>query len=70
MLNQLRNSSHKTNLPKAGDFLVDETILLEVGGKNKSRQQIRNIDDAFLVKDDIELGFGHTIPLWLFGFLY
>lgn len=70
ILNQLRNSSHKTGLPKSGDFLVDETILLEVGGKNKSSQQIRNIDDAFLVKDDIELGFGHTIPLWLFGFLY
>jgi len=24
----------------------------------------------FLVADDIEIGFGAKIPLWLFGFLY
>jgi hypothetical protein len=26
--------------------------------------------DAFVVKDDIEIGSGNIIPLWLFGFLY
>ena len=25
---------------------------------------------AYIVKDDIEYGFGNTIPLWHFGFLY
>jgi hypothetical protein len=25
---------------------------------------------SFLACDDIEIGFGAKIPLWLFGFLY
>ena len=53
-----------------GDFLVDETYTFEIGGKNKSFAQIKDIKDAFVVSDDIEIGFEHRIPLWLFGFLY
>ena len=40
----------------------------EIGGKTK--KQIEGISNAFVVKDDIEIGFDKTIPLWLFGFLY
>ena len=53
-----------------GDFLIDETYTIEVGGKNKSFKQIKDIDKSFVVADDIEVGFGDKIPLWLFGFLY
>ncbi|MDQ7047585.1 MAG: AAA family ATPase [Sulfurovum sp.] len=53
-----------------GDFLVDETYTFEIGGKNKSFNQIKDIDNAFVVSDDIEIGFDNKIPLWLFGFLY
>jgi len=59
--------------PKTGDFLVDsieKEYLFEVGGKNKSQKQIQDIENAFIVADDIEYGFQNKIPIWLFGFLY
>ena len=58
------------SIPKKGDFLVDEKYLFEIGGKNKSFKQIKDIEHSFVVADDIEVGFGSKIPLWLFGFLY
>ena len=61
---------HELSIPKKGDFLVDEAYLFEVGGKNKSFKQIKDIPNSFVVADEIEIGFGNKIPLWLFGFLY
>lgn len=58
------------NLAEKGDFWVDEKWTFEIGGKNKTSSQIKDQPDAFLVKDDIEIGLKNTIPLWLFGFLY
>lgn len=55
---------------KQGDFLVDETYTFEIGGKNKSFKQIKDLPNSYTVADDIEVGFGNKIPLWLFGFLY
>lgn len=63
-------NNHTISLPNKGDVLVDNTFLFEIGGKNKTRKQILDFDKAFLVKDDIEIGFKNSIPLWLFGFLY
>ena len=42
----------------------------EVGGKNKKFDQIKDLSNAYLVMDDIEVGINNKIPLWLFGFLY
>ncbi len=42
----------------------------EIGGRKKGRKQIEGIENAFVVKDDIEYGGGDTLPLWLFGMLY
>ncbi len=53
-----------------GDFLLDEKITIEVGGENKGFKQIKDIADSYVVADDIEIGSGNKIPLWLFGFLY
>ncbi len=53
-----------------GDFKVNDKYIFEVGGKNKSFEQIKDIANSFVVADDIEVGFGNKIPLWLFGFLY
>jgi predicted AAA+ superfamily ATPase len=61
---------HTLKAPPKGDFLVDDTYLFEVGGKNKSFAQIKDIENSFLAVDDIDTGFGSRIPLWLFGFLY
>ena len=67
--NQLQHT-HQLNMPPKGDFLVDDTYLFEIGGKNKTFKQIKDIENSFVVADDIEVGFGNKIPLWLFGFLY
>jgi predicted AAA+ superfamily ATPase len=64
------SNNHTISLPNKGDILVDNTFLFEIGGKNKTRKQIIDFDKAFLVKDDIEIGFQNSIPLWLFGFMY
>ncbi len=53
-----------------GDFLVDEKYTVEIGGKNKSFEQIKDIQNSFIAADEIEVGFKNKIPLWLFGFLY
>ena len=66
----LLKTNHDLSIPKKGDFLVNEKYLFEVGGKNKSFKQIKDIPNSFVVADDIEIGFGNKIPLWLFGFLY
>ena len=68
-LNQL-SIKHLVTYPKKADFLVDDKYYFEVGGKSKTKKQIADLDDAFIAKDNIELGFENTIPLWLFGFMY
>ncbi len=55
---------------KKGDFLVKNRYTFEIGGKNKSFAQIADMPNSFVLADDIEVGFGNKIPLWLFGFLY
>ena len=62
--------SHELTLANRADFVVDSKYTFEVGGRNKDSSQIRGIKNSFLVKDDIEVGFGNSIPLWLFGFMY
>ncbi|MEY5041557.1 MAG: hypothetical protein RLZZ414_1105, partial [Bacteroidota bacterium] len=42
----------------------------EIGGKSKKNKQIEQIPNSFVVKDNIEQGFGNILPLWKFGFLY
>jgi len=62
--------NHKLLYPKKGDFEVDGKYTIEIGGKNKGFDQVKDIPNSFVVADDIEVGFGAKIPLWLFGFLY
>ncbi len=68
-MNQL-SQLHNVTLPQNGDFLIDNQYTFEIGGKNKSSKQIQGVNDAYVVKDDIEIGSAGVIPLWLFGFLY
>lgn len=67
--NQLRNT-HSVNYPEKGDFIIDSKYTFELGGKNKTTTQIQDVPESFLAIDDLEIGFGNKIPLWLFGFLY
>jgi len=58
------------NSSKVAVFIVNSRYSFEIGGKNKTRKQIKDLTEAFVVKDDIEIGFENEIPLWLFGFLF
>jgi len=60
----------RLQVSKKGDFIVDEKYTIEVGGKSKKYKQIKDIPNSYIVADDIEIGSGNKIPLWLFGFLY
>lgn len=57
-------------MPRQGDFLVSDKHLFEVGGSGKTFGQIAGLPDSYLAVDDIEVGNGNRIPLWLFGCLY
>lgn len=67
---QVRSAGLHITIPTRGDFLVERKFLFEIGGKAKKRKQIKEAQDAYVVRDDIEVGFDRDIPLWLFGFLY
>lgn len=69
VINQLKGL-YPIHLPEKGDLLIDKKITLEIGGKNKTKKQISTIKNAFVAKDQIEIGFGNTIPVWLMGFVY
>lgn len=66
--NQMR-VNHKVTASEVADFKIDN-ITFEVGGKSKGLRQIANVNDGFVVKDDIEYGSGNIVPLWAFGLNY
>ena len=57
-------------MPKQGNFLADGKFLLEVGGTQKTFGQIADVPNSYLAIDNVEVGNGNRIPLWLFFFLY
>ena len=63
-------AGHELTAPASGDFLVDNTFVYEVGGRNKGLSQIRRQREAYLALDDMETGINKKIPLWMFGLLY
>lgn len=61
---------HQIEYADQGDFKVNGKVVFEVGGKNKKQRQIENLNVSYILSDDIEIGFGNRIPIWLIGFLY
>ena len=68
-LNQFKEL-REINLSDESDFIVDKKYTFEIGGKNKTKKQIAKLENAFVAKDSVEIGFGNNIPVWLFGFMY
>ncbi|HSW97267.1 MAG TPA: AAA family ATPase [Candidatus Saccharimonadales bacterium] len=68
VISNLQNINTHVFYSQEGDIEVND-ITLEIGGKNKSSEQIKNIKNSYLIKDDILVGNPTTIPLYLFGFL-
>jgi uncharacterized protein len=69
LLNQLRNVGLNPKLPSAGDLVVDD-VYIEIGGSQKKNVQVNKYNQYIIAADDILVGYGHKIPLWLFGFMY
>ena len=66
--NQMR-VKNKLFASRQSDFEI-EKYTFEIGGKNKGQKQIDNLPCGYIVKDDIEIGHGNIVPLWMFGFNY
>lgn len=67
-MNQTR-VMHDVITSSVADFQIGR-YTFEVGGKNKTQKQIAGVSNAFVVKDDIEIGYQNVVPLWLFGLMY
>ena len=53
-----------------GDFLIDGKITVEVGGQDKSFDQIADIPNSYILADSMEFPVGKKLPLWVVGLLY
>lgn len=70
VVNQL-SKEHIVEYGKAqGDFRIDGKITFEVGGKDKSFDQIADIPNSYILADSIEFPIGKKMPIWLMGLLY
>lgn len=70
VINQL-SKDHQVEYGKVqGDFKVDGKIVFEVGGKDKSFEQIADIPHSYILADSLEYPIGKKLPLWIVGFLY
>ena len=66
--NQMRVQNHVL-ASRVSDFTIGE-YTFEIGGRKKGKQQIEDVPNGFIVKDDIEYGHHNVIPLWAFGLNY
>ena len=66
--NQTRVTQDVTS-SKVSDFAIGK-YTFEIGGPKKNRRQVRDIGNAFVVRDDTEYAGGGVLPLWAFGLLY
>lgn len=70
VVNQLR-VNHEIEYGKTqGDFKVDGKWTFEVGGADKTFDQIADIPNSFVLADSIEFPIGKKLPLWIVGLLY
>ncbi|MBA2369248.1 MAG: AAA family ATPase [Candidatus Protochlamydia sp.] len=66
----MQNAAQELFYSKQADYRTRD-IIFEVGGKNKTKSQLKEIKGpCYLVKDGILQPLKGEIPLFLFGFLY
>jgi hypothetical protein len=70
VVNQL-SSKHSVEYSKLqGDFKVDGKWIFEVGGPDKSFDQIADVPNSYILADSIEFPVGNKLPIWLVGLTY
>ena len=67
-LNQMRVKNDIVS-SSISDFQIGNRTF-EIGGKSKTKKQIETIEEAYVVKDNIEFSSGNILPLWWFGLNY
>ncbi len=68
VINQFQNAGLLVYYSESGDFEVNG-ITFEVGGKNKTRRQIKDEKNAYILADGILTGSKDRLPLFLLGFM-
>ncbi|MCF0244857.1 MAG: AAA family ATPase [Bacteroidaceae bacterium] len=66
--NQTRLTQPVTS-SKVSDFQIGK-YTFEAGGKKKGKKQVKDIDNAYVVRDDIEYAADNFLPIWGFGLMY
>ena len=66
--NQMRVNNDVT-ASKVSDFRIGD-YTFEIGGRGKGKKQLTGVENGIVVRDDIEYGAGHIVPLWAFGMNY
>ena len=70
VVNQL-SYGHTVEYGKAqGDFIVDGRLTFEVGGQDKTFDQVADVPDSYIFADRMEYPIGKKLPLWMVGLLY
>lgn len=61
---------HKIHAAAQADFVVDDNLTFEIGGRNKGGAQLAQAKNGYLALDETPVGVARRIPLWLFGMCY
>ena len=65
----LMEEKYEVTASAVSDFEING-MTFEIGGKNKTKRQIKDTPNAIVVKDDIEYAYENIVPLWMFGMAY
>lgn len=69
VVNQLSTSHEVEYCKTQGDFKVDGKWIFEVGGADKSFDQIAGLPNSYVLADTIEYPIGKKLPLWVVGLI-
>ncbi len=59
-------AEHQVTAAEKGDFTVGGKFTFEVEGKGKNFSQTKDMEHSYMALDEIEIGIGNKIPLWVF----
>ena len=68
-LQSMTGGGENVYFSQVGDYWIKDTIF-EIAGANKKRKQIKSVENAYLVKDQLVAIGNNIIPLLYCGFLY
>ena len=70
VVNQLMGSHTVEYGKRQGDFRIDGHITLEVGGQDKTFDQVADLPESYVLADRMEFPVGKKLPIWLMGMSY